>query len=78
MCGYRGMVIEYLPPYSPDYNPIEQGFSAMKAWIYRHRDYVLDQLANNPKANPFNMLTQAVLKSMVPDSIEGWYRDAGW
>jgi transposase len=29
------MRLVYLPAYSPDFNPIEEGFSAMKAWIPR-------------------------------------------
>jgi transposase len=28
-----GHSLEYLPPYSPDYNPIELTFSVLKAWI---------------------------------------------
>ncbi|KAJ8594939.1 hypothetical protein M405DRAFT_728936, partial [Rhizopogon salebrosus TDB-379] len=28
----------FLPPYSPDYNPIEQTFSAIKAYLRRHFD----------------------------------------
>lgn len=31
-----GCVIEYLPPYSPDYSPIELTFSVLKAWLRRH------------------------------------------
>jgi hypothetical protein len=27
--------VEYLPPYSPDYNPIEQAFSVIKAHLCR-------------------------------------------
>lgn len=30
-----GCRIEYLPPYSPDYNPIEQAFSAIKSYLKR-------------------------------------------
>lgn len=26
----------YLPPYSPDFNPIEQAFLAIKAYLHRH------------------------------------------
>jgi transposase len=26
-------LIEYLSPYSPDYDPIEQAFSVIKAWL---------------------------------------------
>ncbi|THU79203.1 hypothetical protein K435DRAFT_586323, partial [Dendrothele bispora CBS 962.96] len=32
----------YLPPYSPDFNPIEQAFSAIKSYLRRHLyDYSL-------------------------------------
>ena len=31
-----GKVI-YLPPYSPDFNPIETAFSSLKAWFKRYR-----------------------------------------
>jgi len=31
-----GCRIEYLPPYSPDYNPIEQAFSVIKAHLRRN------------------------------------------
>ena len=31
-----GYLIRYLPPYSPDYNPIELSFSVLKAWIKRN------------------------------------------
>jgi len=30
--------VRYLPPYSPDYNPIELTFSVLKAWVRRHFD----------------------------------------
>ena len=32
----KGCLIRYLPPYSPDYNPIELTFSILKAWLRRH------------------------------------------
>ena len=32
----KGCLIKYLPPYSPDYNPIELTFSILKAWMRRH------------------------------------------
>jgi len=34
-----GVLIEYLPPYSPDLNPIEEAFSQIKHFIRRHKDY---------------------------------------
>ena len=35
-----GCRILYLPPYSPDLNPIETAFSALKSWLKRYRDLV--------------------------------------
>jgi transposase len=35
-----GYVVRYLPPYSPDYNPIELTFAVLKAWIKRNYLYM--------------------------------------
>jgi transposase len=35
LCNQRGMLLRYLPPYSPDMNPIKKVFSAMKSQIKR-------------------------------------------
>jgi len=40
MCEEAGVHLEYLPPYLPDYNPIEESFSALKAWMRRNRELV--------------------------------------
>ena len=34
-----GSKILYLPSYSPDLNPIETAFSALKSWLKRYRDF---------------------------------------
>lgn len=34
----KDMRIEYLPPYSPDFNPIENTFHVLKDWIKRNFD----------------------------------------
>lgn len=34
-----GHEIKYLPPYSPDYNPIELTFSVLKSWMRRNYSY---------------------------------------
>jgi hypothetical protein len=36
-----GVHVKYLPPYSPDLNPIEEAFSKIKAFICRYQDYFL-------------------------------------
>jgi transposase len=39
MCEEAGVRLEYLPPYSPDFNPIEEAFAELKAWI--RKNYLL-------------------------------------
>jgi len=40
MCRDAGVILAFLPPYSPDYNPIEESFSGLKAWMRRHKALV--------------------------------------
>ena len=35
-CRRHGVLLRFLPPYSPDFNPIEESFTDLKAWIRRH------------------------------------------
>ncbi len=35
-----GCRVLFLPPYSPDYNPIELAFSTIKVWFKRNRDFM--------------------------------------
>jgi transposase len=35
-----GIRVEFLPPYSPDLNPIESAFSVMKSFLKKNRDFI--------------------------------------
>src|SRR3954467_11431371 len=35
-----GCRVLFLPPYSPDYNPIEIAFSTLKTWFKQNRDFM--------------------------------------
>ncbi len=72
-----GMRLIYLSPYSPDFNPIEEAFSALKAWIRRNRDYIIGELTGDPTCDPIAMLWEGVFTVMSPESVEGWFRDSG-
>ena len=37
MCRDIGVELVFLPPYSPDLNPIEESFAELKAWIKKNR-----------------------------------------
>jgi transposase len=38
LCRERGVILEHLPPYSPDFSPIESSFHSLKAWMRRNRE----------------------------------------
>lgn len=48
MCEEAGVRLEYLPPYSPDYNPIEEAFAELKAWM--KKNYVLQEAFGSMEA----------------------------
>jgi DDE superfamily endonuclease len=73
-----GMRLVYLPPYSPDFNPIEEGFSAIKAWICSNRDYVRGELSGEATCDPYEMLWEAVFSAVTPDKARGWFKDCGY
>ena len=73
-----GMRLVYLPTYSPDLNPIEEAFSALKAWIRANRDYVNGELTGEARCNPYMMFWDAVYSTATPERAKGWFRDCGY
>jgi transposase len=66
------MCYEFLPPYSPDFNPIELLFSAMKYHLRRNGSYIrfaMTQLTNEEVAFTLN---EALYQTMLQDTF-GWY-----
>ncbi len=64
-----GAQVLYLPPYSPDLNPIEQAWSKFK------------QFLRSAKARTAHALDQAVteaLKTITPDNAAAWFRHCGY
>ena len=53
----KGMKVLYLPPYSPDLNPIEKMWSKMKAilrsWKIRSLDLLHDAVIRCDESKPF-------------------------
>ena len=66
-----GARLIYLPPYSPDFNPIEQAFHSVKAWLRRH-----EAEAVVPEARPW-LIQQAAMSITVEDA-EGWIMNSGY
>ncbi|KAA1475513.1 hypothetical protein DENSPDRAFT_745237, partial [Dentipellis sp. KUC8613] len=61
----------YLPPYSPDFNPIEQAFHSIKAWLRRH-----EAAAIRPEVRPW--LIERAAAAITHESAEGWVLNCGY
>jgi transposase len=68
-----GVRIEYLPPYSPDLNPIEEAFSKIKHWVRRHQEYYSTA---EDDGIIYDMLE--VLDIVTPSDACGYFIHAGY
>jgi transposase len=65
----RGARLVYLPPYSPDFNPIEQAWSKIK------------QQLRSAKARVVEVLEQAAAEAIsliTPENAVAWFRHCGY
>ena len=67
-----GVRIEFLPPYSPDLNPIEEAFSKIKAFIRRHRAL----LAHEGDGMMFDLMQ--IMEVVTADDAVGYFIHAGY
>ena len=71
------MRYEFLPPYSPDYNPIELAFSAMKYRLRRNGDYVRLAMTELSNFEVYSTLLEALYLSTAED-VFGWFQQCGY
>ena len=64
-----GAELRYLPPYSPDLNPIEQAFSKLKAHLRKHKERSIENLWNR---------IGNLLNSFTPAECQNFFRHAGY
>lgn len=64
-----GATLLYLPPYSPDFNPIEQAFSKLKALLRKAAERTVDALWNR---------IGALLKEFPPTECANFFAAAGY
>jgi hypothetical protein len=68
-----GVLIEYLPPYSPDLNPIEEAFSLIKHFLRRHKDYY-----GRTQGDGIMYDMYEVLDIVTADDAKGFIAHAGY
>lgn len=66
------MKIVYLPPYSPDFNPIELAFSAIKAYVRRHGNLIRTAMQEDDNTDVYLFLYRAAFH-ISSDDIAGFY-----
>jgi transposase len=66
--GRAGAVVLPLPPYSPDFNPIEEMFSKFKEFLRR--------VGARAKEHLYDAIGEG-LREVTPQDILGWFRHAG-
>jgi hypothetical protein len=72
-----GVQLEYLPPYSPNLNQIEEAFSSIKAWLQRNCQYADNELASQSLVCATDLL-MAAMYSVMPPKAHGWFRHSGY
>ncbi|PVF91090.1 hypothetical protein CPB86DRAFT_771013 [Serendipita vermifera] len=65
----------FLPPYSPQYNPIELAFSSMKAWFRRNNEAVAANWDDEAKAT---RLLLRMAFTALPWKAEGWFQKCNY
>lgn len=72
-----GMRIEFLPPYSPDYNPIELAFSAIKAHIRRNGNLAREEWDRITDTDVHVRLIDAAY-SVTAEDAQAFYQHCGY
>src|SRR5664280_273741 len=67
--GYAGAKLIFLPPYSPDLNPIEQAFSQLKTLLRKENARTIEQTTN---------CIGKLLDHVTPKAASNYFREAGY
>lgn len=73
----RQVKLVYLPPYSPDLNPIEEAFSFIKGCIRRFGHCFWSAVETKEPAY-VAMFLHEMLNKITPDMAKGWMHHSGY
>ena len=66
-----GILVMFLPPYSPDLNPMEESFSYVKAYLRKHDELL--QVVSNPTS-----IIQSAFYSITVEHCKSWIAHSGY
>lgn len=69
LCAHHGVQLVYLPPYSPDYNPIEPAWALQKQLVRKHAP-------RNPQT--LRRLARRARYRVTPPHCRNWFAHAGY
>ncbi|KAF8817350.1 hypothetical protein BYT27DRAFT_7075182 [Phlegmacium glaucopus] len=72
------MRVMFLPPYSPDYNPIELAFSSIKAYVWRHGELGRQDVDQNANDNYVYLHLYDAAFSITADHALGYFHHCGY
>lgn len=68
-----GILVIFLPPYSPDLNPIEETFSSVKYYLKNH-DEILQSVTDSDAIT----IVQAAFQNITKEQCISWITDCGY
>ena len=71
LCVDHGVVLEFLPPYSPEFAPVEMVFYNIKSWIRRHADWIASL---GKEGVGFRVLHRAIAEVVTSELCESLFR----
>lgn len=71
LLNQAGVLALYLPPYSPDLNPIEEAFSYVKSYLRKHDDIIQAGI-------PLISILKSAFESISACQCNAWITDSGY
>ena len=68
---YLGAHLIYLPPYSPDFNLIEEAFSFIKGWLRHHETEYTD-------SDQLPWMMECATEEITRELVLSWFSDCGY
>lgn len=69
LCASHGVEVVYLPPYSPDFNPIESAWALQKQFVRRHAPRSKDALRR---------IARRARYRVTPQHCRSWFEHCGY